>query len=142
MNHSILDERLQKHISTNHGTPFFVSAFDSQENLKTNADFIPKDIEFFNFTPYQGNENTKITVHNFDSKDIDKSSKLEYSQKKSNEPKKITQTITNHERKKLKKQRGQKFYNCAICEASFGRKIKLQEHIESAHGKKVPLDSL
>ena len=31
---------------------------------------------------------------------------------------------------------------CEICEASFDRKIKLQEHIDSAHGKKVPLDSL
>ena len=37
---------------------------------------------------------------------------------------------------------GQKLFNCAICDDTFEQKIKLQKHIESEHGKKVPLDSL
>ena len=42
--------------------------------------------------------------------------------------------LSNHE--------GQKTFDCAICDDTFEQKIKLQNHIESAHGKKVPLDSL
>ena len=37
---------------------------------------------------------------------------------------------------------GQKLLKCAICDGEFEVKIKLQKHIESAHGKKVHLDSL
>ena len=37
---------------------------------------------------------------------------------------------------------GQKTFNCAICDDTFEEKFKLKIHIESAHGKKVPLDSL
>ena len=33
-------------------------------------------------------------------------------------------------------------FKCAICGDSFEEKTKLQSHIESIHGKKVPLDSL
>ena len=33
-------------------------------------------------------------------------------------------------------------FNCAICDKGFQRKKKLQQHIELAHNKIVPLDSL
>jgi hypothetical protein len=37
---------------------------------------------------------------------------------------------------------GKKPFICVICDGGFEEKIKLQKHIESAHGKKVPLDSI
>ena len=37
---------------------------------------------------------------------------------------------------------GQNVLNCVICDDSFQEKIKLQQHIQSIHGKTVPLDSL
>ena len=46
--------------------------------------------------------------------------------------------------KKLKKSNHveQKPLKCAICDGEFEVKIKLQKHIESDHGKRVPIDSL
>ena len=33
-------------------------------------------------------------------------------------------------------------FNCAMCSDSFKHKVELKDHIKSAHGKTVPLDSL